>query len=174
MQVREEQKIHVQQAKCSPRGTAAAARLTMEPDVPPTTLYRMFHYDRATFSAGLDCITSYMRRNSSMEVQKAIAITLIGTAMLVWVHNITKAAELSADVVRCLTNSENGSQSFYDLSDVGATQGDGVILVRKPHIPRDSNCVTVFLCGGAMLSHVAKEAAERLSPMLLGPFRITG
>ena len=94
--------------------------------------------------------------------------------MLVWVHNITKAAELSADVVRCLTNSENGSRSFYDLSDVGATQGDGAILIRKPHIPRDSNCVTVFLCGGAMLSHMAKEAAERLSPMLLGPFRITG
>ena len=44
-----------------------------------------------------------------MEVQKAIAITLIGTAMLVWVHIITKAAELSADVVQCLTNSENGS-----------------------------------------------------------------
>ena len=34
-----------------------------------------------------------------MEVQKAIAITLIGTAMLVWGHNITKAAELSADIV---------------------------------------------------------------------------
>ena len=52
--VRAEQKIHVQQAKCSPRGNptaAVAARFTMEPDVPPTTLYRMFHYDRATFSA---------------------------------------------------------------------------------------------------------------------------
>ena len=82
--VRAEQKIHVQQAKCSPRGNptaAAAARFTMEPDVSPTTPYRMFHYHRATFSAGLDCITSYMRRNSSMKVQKAITITLIGTAM---------------------------------------------------------------------------------------------
>ena len=82
--IRAEQKIHVQQAKCSPRGNptaAAAARFTMEPDVSPTTPYRMFHYHRATFSAGLDCITSYMRRNSSMEVQKAITITLIGTAM---------------------------------------------------------------------------------------------
>ena len=101
--VRAEHKIHVQQAKCCPRGNpkaAAAARFTMKPDVPPTTtLYRMFHHDKATFSAGLDCITSYMRRNSSMEVQKAIAITLIGTAMLVWGHTITKAAELAADVV---------------------------------------------------------------------------
>ena len=34
-----------------------------------------------------------------MEVQKGIAITLIGTAMQVWGHNITMAAELAADVV---------------------------------------------------------------------------
>ena len=63
---------------------------------------------------------------------------------------------------------------FYDLSDIGARQGDGVVLVREPHNPRDSNSVAVFLRGGAMLGHVAKEAAKWLSPMLLGPFRITG
>ena len=53
-------------------------------------------------------------------------------------------------------------------------QGDRIIFVREPHNPWDSNCVAVFSRGGTMLGHIAKEAAEWLSPMLLGPFRITG
>ena len=66
------------------------------------------------------------------------------------------------------------AERLENVSLVGARQGDSVVLVREPHNPRDSNCVAVFLRGGAMLGHVAKEAAEWLSPMLLGPFRITG
>ena len=63
---------------------------------------------------------------------------------------------------------------FYDLLDVSVSQGDHITLVREPYNARDSNCVAVFLRGGTMLGHIAKEAAEWVSPMLLGPFRITG
>ena len=65
---------------------------------------------------------------------------------------------------------------FYDLSHVGAREGDGVFLEREPSNPHDPNCVGVFMRGGGgrrMLGHVARQAAEWLSPMLLGPFRIT-
>ena len=85
-----------------------------------------------------------------------------------------KVGELSSCSGEKRGSSANSSEiKFYNLLDVGARQGDGVILVREPHNPWDSNCVVVFLRGGAMLGHVAKEVAEWLSPMLLGPFCIT-
>ena len=63
---------------------------------------------------------------------------------------------------------------FYDLLDVSVSQGDRISLVREPYNARDSNCVAVFSRGRTMLGHIAKEVAEWVSPMLLGPFRITG
>ena len=57
-----------------------------------------------------------------MEVQKAIAITLIGTAMLVWGHTITKAAELAADVVGYSSQVVRGWAFAYFTSISGMFQ----------------------------------------------------
>ena len=86
----------------------------------------------------------------------------------------TSTLRMAADRVLAFFSCQCRVIKFYDLSDIGARQRDGVILVREPHNPRDSDCLAVFLGGGGFLGHVAKEAAEWLSPMLLGPFRITG
>ena len=81
---------------------------------------------------------------------------------------------MAADSLLALFSCQCRGIKFYDLSDVSVRQGDRIIFVREPHNPWDSNCVAVFSRGGTMLGHIAKEAAEWLSPMLLGPFRITG
>ena len=53
--------------------------------------------------------------------------------------------------------------------------------MRKPNHFKDPNCVEVRVFRdfngrrtSVKLGHVAAEAAEWLSPLLLGPFRITG
>ena len=63
---------------------------------------------------------------------------------------------------------------FYDLDGGSSVKfGSKVRFVRRPYHPKDSNCVEV-LVGGKKLGHLAAEAAEWLSPLLLGPFAITG
>lgn len=81
---------------------------------------------------------------------------------------------MAADSLLAFFSCQCRGIKFYDLSDVSVMQGDRITFVREPHNPRDSNSVAVFSRGGTMLGHIAKEAAEWLSPMLLGPFRITG
>ena len=70
---------------------------------------------------------------------------------------------------------------FYSFSDGGVEFGDDVIFMRKPNHFKDPNCVEVRVIRdfngrrtSVKLGHVAAEAAEWLSPLLLGPFRITG
>ena len=79
---------------------------------------------------------------------------------------------MAADHLLAFFPCQSRGIKFYDLSEIGAREGDGVILVREPHNTQDSNCVAMFLHGGAMLGHVAKEVAEWLFPMLLGPFHL--
>ena len=48
-------------------------------------------------------------------------------------------------------------------------------LRRWPHNPYDRNCVEVIRSeGGTKLGHVDRAAAEWLSPLLKGPFKMTG
>ena len=68
---------------------------------------------------------------------------------------------------------------FYSLSECGTTRGVLVKFVRRPDNCRDKNCVEVRVAGiagerCAKLGHVAAEATEWLSPLLLGPFQISG
>jgi len=66
---------------------------------------------------------------------------------------------------------------FYSLAETGAEFGSEVEFVRRPFHPKDSNCVEVRVKVKGRykkLGHLAAEAAEWLSPMLLGPFRIYG
>ena len=64
---------------------------------------------------------------------------------------------------------------LYSLSECGITRGMLVNFVRRPDSCRDTNCVEVRVAGvAAKLGHVAAEAAKWLSPLLLGPFHISG
>jgi len=64
---------------------------------------------------------------------------------------------------------------FYSLSECGIARGVLVNFVRRPDSCRDTNCVEARVAGvGTKLGHVAAEAAEWLSPLLLGPFHISG
>ena len=68
---------------------------------------------------------------------------------------------------------------FYSLSECGTTRRVLVKFVRRPDNFRDKNCVEARVAGFggercAKLGHVAAEAAEWLSPLLLGPFQISG
>ena len=63
---------------------------------------------------------------------------------------------------------------FYDLaSGSGMKFGSKVRFVRRPYHSKDSNCIEA-LVGGKKLGNVAAETAKWLSPLLLGPFAITG
>ena len=49
------------------------------------------------------------------------------------------------------------------------------MFVRNPRLEKVKNCVGVLLARNTnMLGHVADEVAKFLSPMLLGPFNISG
>ena len=67
---------------------------------------------------------------------------------------------------------------FYNLKEEGVKFGSEVEFLRRPYHPKDKNCVEVRVKLGAgrfeQLGHLAAEAAEWLSPMLLGPFNIYG
>lgn len=65
---------------------------------------------------------------------------------------------------------------FYSLKEEAVHFWSKAYLVRKPFNVKDPNCVEVQVrCSDGhvkMLGHITKEAAEWLSPMLLGPFTI--
>ena len=67
---------------------------------------------------------------------------------------------------------------FYGSSDAGELFGSRVTFIRNPDHPMDPNCVEVMVIkqegNHYKLGHIAAEAAEWLSPMLLGPFDIKG
>lgn len=90
----------------APRGNPSAAVAakqssdTIEP--PPVspmegekTLYSMFHKSRSSFDTGAGMLLSYIQRNASYEVQKAVAISIMATAMTD--HSITEAAQIASD-----------------------------------------------------------------------------
>ena len=52
-----------------------------------------------TFNTGVEYVTLLLQKDTSMEVQKAVAITVTGTAMLTWGYGIYKSAELATDVM---------------------------------------------------------------------------
>ena len=62
---------------------------------------------------------------------------------------------------------------FYGLSNAGELFGSQVTFRRNPDNCKDPNCVEVMVAK-RKLGHIAAEAAEWLSPMLLGPFNIKG
>ena len=67
---------------------------------------------------------------------------------------------------------------FYGLSEGGDLFGSKVRFKRRPSHPADANCVEVMVVQGSgsgiKLGNLAAEAAQLLSPMLLGPLDITG
>ena len=90
----------------APRGnppagaTAKHSRETIEaPPVLPTeegkTLHSVFHNSRATFDIGAGMLMSYIQRNASYVVQKAVAISIMATAMTD--HNITEASQIASN-----------------------------------------------------------------------------
>ncbi len=63
---------------------------------------------------------------------------------------------------------------FYQWGVASSEVARPISFRRDPANPRDVNCVEVLVDSGWKLGHVAKEAAQWLSPLLLGPFRIRG
>jgi hypothetical protein len=67
---------------------------------------------------------------------------------------------------------------FYDIKDGKLGFGTELSFVRRPNHLMDSNCVEVRVVERrrqhGKLGHVKAEAAEWLSPLLAGPFTITG
>ena len=66
---------------------------------------------------------------------------------------------------------------FYALAEEKVEFGSEAEFARRPFHPRDSNCVEVRVKVRGRykkLGHLAAEAAEWLSPKLLGPFQIYG
>ena len=67
---------------------------------------------------------------------------------------------------------------FYDLREADLEFWQHVMSVREPSNPHDCNAVmvcTVSRNGKELkIGHIEKEAAEWLSSLLLGPFRIYG
>ena len=58
---------------------------------------------------------------------------------------------------------------IYELGVCGASQGDRVVLVRRPDNRYDVNCMDVrVVCGhlSYMLGHLAAEVAAHVSPLL--------
>ena len=55
-------------------------------------------HDQSTFCNGKKNIDSYIERNTSTEMVKAIAITVFSTAVSSWGMGIIEAAQKAADV----------------------------------------------------------------------------
>ena len=63
---------------------------------------------------------------------------------------------------------------FYQWSQAGDTVRKPVSFRRDPGNPHDPNCVEVLVAAGWKLGHIAKDAAQWLSPLLMGPFHARG
>lgn len=79
------------------------------------------------------------------------------------------------DVILARFSAQCRGVKLYDLAECFANRGDRLVFVRNPHHEKDKNCVEALLARNRkMLGHVAAEVARFLSPMLLGPYDISG
>ena len=73
---------------------------------------------------------------------------------------------------------ESHGVKFYNFRDDKLGFGTELSFVRRPYHPKDANCVEVMVVKRCRqhckLGHVKAEAAQWLSPLLTGPFTITG
>ena len=65
--------------------------------LPPTTLIELMASDPSSIRSGTDHLIAYIQRNASYEVQKAWAISVMGTAMSTWANGIMEAAKYAAE-----------------------------------------------------------------------------
>ena len=65
--------------------------------LPPTTLIELMASDPSSIRSGTDHLIAYIQRNTSYEVQKAWAISVMGTAMSTWANGIMEAAKYAAE-----------------------------------------------------------------------------
>ena len=63
----------------------------------PTTLNGVIKNDAAHLQNAHDILVGYIQRNSPTEIQKAMAVTIMVTAMSKWKYSIVQAAECAAD-----------------------------------------------------------------------------
>ena len=81
-------------------------------------------------------------------------------------------------IARAFFVTECRGVKFYNIKDGKLGFGTELSFVRRPYHPKDSNCVEVVVTKRrghpCKLGHVKAEAAEWLSPLLAGPFTITG
>ena len=92
--------------------TAASAGTTCEPHI---TLVQLMH-DKSMISDISETLLAYTQRNVSFEIQKAIAITIMTTAIAKWGCSIVEAASRAADC--CRFNTERVRQwAFVFIND---------------------------------------------------------
>ena len=62
-----------------------------------STLYSIFKNSREAFDLGAGMLLSYIQKNASYEVQKAVAVSLMATAMTTFGQDITNAARVASE-----------------------------------------------------------------------------
>ena len=95
-----EKRVKSHGSPCAPRGNPEkGAKMRHDSGTeckPNITLTQLLH-DRAMMNSITENMLAYMQRNVSLEMQKAIAITIMVTAMAKWGCSVVEAASHAAD-----------------------------------------------------------------------------
>ncbi len=95
-------KVTATHAPCGDTCAGGTARCTQATNTvddteTPTSLGMIFKNKRNVFTKGVECLTSYIERNASYEIQKACAMSVMTTAMTAWGCSIIEAASIAAE-----------------------------------------------------------------------------
>ena len=89
-----------------------------------TTLHRLLSQNKIAVSQSALGLQTYVQQNTSYEVQKANAISIMATAITVWGCNITEAASLAADCTGYSAYSISQWASSFFLSSSSMSPDD--------------------------------------------------
>ena len=85
-----------------------------ESDVDCSTLHSLVKHNKAAISQGVSLLQAYAPRNTSYEVQKASAISIMATAITVWGCYITEAVNKAAEYTGyCAESVRTWASSFF-------------------------------------------------------------
>ena len=95
-------------------GVKARSTKVEESDVNCSTLHSLVKHNKAVISQGASLLQAYAQKNTSYEVQKASAISIMATAITVWGCNITEAVNKAVECTRyCAESVCTWASSFF-------------------------------------------------------------
>ena len=110
------------------------------------TLKQLIQHDYETFSNGSECLDEYVERNTSQEINKALALKVFQTAISTWGERIIEASQRAADVSdNCVVSVRKWAVDYYTSlvgippSEIDDDTVESILLSRRGRSVRNAH-----------------------------------